>query len=353
MTHDEMTVRISCRHIAMTLLLGAFGMGAHAAPSQGELSIRQIASAPFPSQLIAAPQGDAIAWVFNEKGARNVWAARTSQGHLDAKRLTDFKDDDGVDLIDLVWSGNGRSLYYTRGGDAGGQIAVNPTSAIAGSKAGEVWRVSVDGGAPQRIADGTSPVPAPNQDLVAFLKDGQPFSARADGSAVAPLFRDRGHISLLRWSPDGSRLVFVSQRAMHSLVGIYEPSGRAVRWMAPGLDDDLDPVWSPDGRKIAFLRTRRDGNAPYVLAHPSAYPWEIWVADASTGKGRSIFRAKPGAGSAFRALFNSPQSLFWTQGDELIFPWEQTGWVRLYDIPAAGERRSSLHRATRRCSAPF
>jgi hypothetical protein len=35
-------------------------------------------------------------------------------------------------------------------------------------------------------------------------------------------------------------------------------------------------------------------------------------------------------------LFNSDRSLFWAAEDQLVFPWEGSGWVRLYAISAAG-----------------
>jgi len=36
-------------------------------------TVEQILSAPFPSQLTAAETGARVAWVFNLKGAQNVW----------------------------------------------------------------------------------------------------------------------------------------------------------------------------------------------------------------------------------------------------------------------------------------
>lgn len=38
-------------------------------------SLEQVLSAPFPSDLVAAPRGDKVAWVFNAKGVRNLWVA--------------------------------------------------------------------------------------------------------------------------------------------------------------------------------------------------------------------------------------------------------------------------------------
>ena len=306
-----------------------------AATGARSLSMEQIASAPFPSQLTAAPTGDLVAWIYNERGARNVWLAERNGGNAKARRLTSYTGDDGNDIVDLVWNGDSRSLFYVRGGDSDGRTAVNPMSLASGPKAGEIWSVTIDGGPPNRIGDGTDPVPSPRGDLLVFVRDGQPFLARIGGSeAPTPLFRDRGRIGAASWSPDGTRLAFVTSRPEHSIVGIFDFAKNAITWVSPGIDYDSEPVWSPDGRRLAFLRVARDPIPFYVRAHHGGIPWEIWVADGATGIGTRLWSAKAGAGSEFRELFNSAHSLFWGAGDRLIFPWEATGWVRLYTLSA-------------------
>lgn len=37
--------------------------------------IDQALSVPFPSNLIASPNGNKIAWVFDSRGVRNIWIA--------------------------------------------------------------------------------------------------------------------------------------------------------------------------------------------------------------------------------------------------------------------------------------
>src|SRR6185436_5592436 len=38
-------------------------------------TLEQVLSAPFPYELTAAPGGSRVAWVLNERGARNVWVS--------------------------------------------------------------------------------------------------------------------------------------------------------------------------------------------------------------------------------------------------------------------------------------
>ena len=57
-------------------LLGAaaFVVSSGALKAQS-FTVEQILGAPFPSQLTAAETGSRAAWVFNVKGAQNLWVA--------------------------------------------------------------------------------------------------------------------------------------------------------------------------------------------------------------------------------------------------------------------------------------
>ncbi len=321
--------------LSVVVSTGAMAAAVHAARP---LTIEQIASAPFPYDLTASPVDGTVAWVYNERGARNVWVAQPgSHGKYSARRLTPYTADDGNVISSLAWNGDGKTLFYTRGGVWwNGELPVNPMSLPAGPKAGSVWAVSLNGGAPRRIGDGAMPAPSPKGDVVVFLHGGQPWVSSTYGAGKPePLFIDRGRVGSLVWSPDGTRLAFVSDRPAHSIVGVYDFAAKSLQWIAPGIDYDLDPIWSPDGKRIAFVRTPSDPVVPFTSDREGT-PWEIWVADVATGQGRKIWRAKEGVGSRFRLLFNSRDSIFWGAGDRLVFPWEVTGWVRLYSISADG-----------------
>ena len=211
-----------------------------------------------------------------------------------------------------------------------------PTSDPAGAEQA-IWRVRLDGSPATRFTEGSSPLPTPRGDSVAFLRRGAIWIASSTGDSVrvAPLFRMRGSAGSLTWSPSGTQLAFVSNRGTHSFIGVYTLADRSLRWMSPSTDGDGSPVWSPDGTRIAFLRVPYEGRRMLFSATRSAQPWSIHVADVASGSARELFRAAQGRGSAFRAIVADNQ-LFWSADDHLVFPWERSGWTHLYSVPARG-----------------
>jgi len=127
--------------------------------------------------------------------------------------------------------------------------------------------VSLSGGEPKRIDDGVWPAVSARGDLVAYIKRGQIWAAplvRTSGG-IAPgdpqqLIHDRGvaapqgNATSLRWSPTGHRLMFVSFREEHSFIGVYDADRRTLLFLDPSFDRDQEPIWSMDGRRVAFIR---------------------------------------------------------------------------------------------------
>ena len=301
-----------------------------------DFTLRQVLSAPYPSDLVAAPAGSSVAWVYDDQGVRNVWVAdRHPDGSISSRAVTRYAGDDGSDLGELSWSPSGRQLFYTRGGSLEGGPDANPESLPSGAPAQMVWTVGLDGRPPRAVAPGGSPSASPAADVVAFLSQGQIWTAPVRGGAASQLIHDRGIDSTLAWSPDGSRLAFVSTRAGHSIVGVFDRKVRHIAWMAPSVDSDMAPEWSPDGRRIALIRLPAGTNIVDFIARRQGPPWSIWVCDPETGRGRAAWRAQPGAGSLFDGTI-SEHVLMWVPGDQLVFPWERTGWLHLYTVAAAG-----------------
>jgi dipeptidyl aminopeptidase/acylaminoacyl peptidase len=311
----------------------------HTGGAAPEFSIEQVLSAPFPSDLAAAPVGGAIAWVFDSAGARNIWVATPPS--YSAHRVTAYTGDDGQVITDVRWTSGGHGLVYVRGGDANSQGEVANPALIPSGVEQAVWTVALGAGMrpagpPRRLGEGQSPAASPASNRVAYILKDQIWWTTTDARTPATqVLHTRGHASGLRWSPDGNRLAFVSDRGAHGFIGIYDVTARTLTYLAPSVDRDGDPSWSPDGHEIAFVRRPARTRMSIFGAQRAGQPWSIWLADPATGIGRAIWRAADGRGSVFHELDDASQ-LFWTAGNQIVFPWEHDGWEHLYSVPSAG-----------------
>ncbi len=299
-----------------------------------QFTLEQVMRAPFPSQMTAAPAGGKIAWVQNNQGARNIWVAEPPEHR--GRQLTQYAKDDGQELSSIDWSSDAKTLVYVRGGSANRQGEIpNPTSDPTGVEQA-VWKISVDGGTPVKVGLGSSPAISPKGDALVFLRRGQIYWAGLDSTKEpTQLIQARGNAGSLRWSPDGSKLAFVSSRGDHSFIAVYDFATKTVRFLDPSVDGDSNPVWSPDGKRIAFIRTPASSKPQLFVPERTAQPWSILVTEVATGTARLVWKASSGVGSAFNGVVASNQIL-WGADDYLVFPWERDGWTHLYSVPVVG-----------------
>ena len=306
------------------------------AQSPASFTLEQILSYPFPDNLVASPVGSTIAWTFNERGVRNVYAADGPE--FRARKVTSYTADDGQELTGLSFSPDGRTIVYVRGGDHGsnwpaeGNLMPDPASSPVQPKV-QIWAVPAAGGASKLVADGDEPVVSPRGDRVAFTKDRRIWIAPLDGSkAPEQAFFARGNSESPVWSPDGSKLAFVSNREDHSFIAIYTSATEPIRYIAPTTSRDSDPLWSTDGRSLLFMRQPGRGGVPRSpLVQPPA-PWSLWIggADAATG-------AKQAWKSGTAAVDSVPRTagginLHWGADDTIVYLSYQDGWPHLYAI---------------------
>lgn len=315
-------------------------------------TIEQVLSYAFPASLVAAPVGERIAWLSNDRGRRNVWVAEAPDWK--PRRLTPYDDDDGRDLSALQFLPDGQRLIYLRGHGTNldGEVA-NPTSDIDGASR-DLWLVDVRGGAPVRLAGAVNAVVAPTGARIAWV-DGRaamlldlgtapatneaPVAAAGAAATTVPepvrLFTVRSSLGELEWSPDGRRIGFVSARDGRAIIGMFDVNERELTWLTNTVDRDAMPRWSPDGGHIAFVR--------YVAGSAG---YSVWSVDTRSAGSRELWRS-PDRPTAERGSVAFPRGIAGSYdlmyGDGfIIVPGEWTGWNQLYAIPADGGSERAL-----------
>jgi TolB protein len=117
---------------------------------------------------------------------------------------------------------------------------------------------------------GSSGPPPPSTLLFVSSRDGDYaiFGVSADGDEHR-LTKEKGDPSSPAglffqvdpaWSPDGRKIAFVSRRDGRSHIYVMRADGTGSRRLTDSTPDDDGPTWSPDGRRIAFQSNANGGH---------------------------------------------------------------------------------------------
>jgi len=337
----------------------------------------------YPTAIVSAKTVDRIAWTAYEHGLRNVYAAAAPA--FAPVRLTQFTADDGVELSDVAISDDGSVVTFVRGTPPNreGWVA-DPTSNPAGADR-TVWavRIRADGaaaGSPWKIGEVTTPVLSPDGRSVVFARDGQIYAYRITqppAAAPQPLIKAWGTNRDPVWSPDGTRIAFVSDRVDHSFVGVYDVRAKSLTFLSPSVDHDTSPAWSPDGARVAFIRrpgtpfgqqahrgtgsignpdgpaydplatlrgsgrpgagrgrgqqeTRGDDTRPglFNATFAGGYTLSFWVADATSGDAKEFWHNEKDD----KEFATVNAGLSWPDADHVIFQAEPHEWEHWYSL---------------------
>jgi Tol biopolymer transport system component len=122
------------------------------------------------------------------------------------------------------------------------------------------------------------------------------YTMNPDGSNVTDLTNNPAYDASPKWSPDGKKIVFASNRDdPKSEIYVMNADGSGVTRLTNSPEEDSGPTWSPDGNKIAFV-SNRTGN------------YEIYTMNAD--------------GSALQDITNNPAvdtSVSWGSNNRILF----------------------------------
>jgi len=204
------------------------------------------------------------------------------------------------------------------------------------SKTPNLWRVPVNGGEPKAITRYTSdavrfPTMARNGSLIAYLYNGDLYTVHLDGSdahKINPIIRtddkvnntehqtlttsdggemspdfkqfalimkgalwlmpsgggtatqltpNDGHYEDFAWSPDGSKLVTISDRGNQTDVYVIDAKTKALTRITNDADTESDTHYSPDGKSVSFVKAGGQPGLYVAPADGSAPPRRVAV----------------------------------------------------------------------------
>jgi serine/threonine protein kinase/WD40 repeat protein len=305
-----------------------------------------------------SPDGKFLYFASNRGGGMNLWRVaideRSGRTLGDPQPITTSSEWSALPSL----SRDGRHMVFATNSSRSfvEQAALDPTTGLASGPPSVVYQ-----GARSILSCDISPdgawlalwASSPAEDLLVI---------RPDGTELRQLTNDLARDRTPNWSPDGSRILFASDRSGKYEAWTIRPDGSELTQVTHLADRPvLHPFWSPDGRKIGFNYVNHGtalldlGSAsPKLRLLPSAdgghtFAGGDWSDDGRFLAGQLLRRDEssvPGvvlwslADNTYRRLTPTGQDSSFSRGGERLF-FIEAGAVRVTSV-ATGEVRTVL-----------
>jgi Tol biopolymer transport system component len=167
---------------------------------------------------------------------------------------------------------------------------------------------------------------SPDGQTIVFELMGDIYTLPMAGGQAKPITQGPPFDSQPRWSPDGTRIVFLSDRDGAENVWTMDPDGAAPKAVSKG-DKDLyaSPEWTPDGEYIVVSRT----------PSPIGSNYQLWLFHKDGGPGVSLTKDDKGeraTGTGRGTNINSLGAAFGPDGRYVWYARKRGGFGYNIDI---------------------
>ena len=263
----------------------------------------------FTNEFQAAPAPDGSTIAFSARGVSDSQWWRHGHSHLDESEIWIRKDSGSYEkLVDLngrnvwpMWMPDGRALYFmsdrtgpqniwsltlgakpkqitkfTDGRVLWPSISYDGKS-IVFERDFTIWKLDTKTGEASRLplklmglaaGPGTTHLSlttftdlalSPDARKIALIAHGEVFASGArEGGEATRVTHTTGPETAVSWSPDSTKVVYVSERNAVNHVFVYDFTKHTETQLTKDALPDNSPRYSPDGKMIAFVRERRE-----------------------------------------------------------------------------------------------
>ena len=199
-----------------------------------------------------SPDGTTLLYLSSEKTPnRNVVMINADGSNK--QYLTDNQTGDPDVRYEYIWDPTGSFFYIAKGSyNANGSYELS-----------EFTRFDFDGSNPQAVEVFPVAWSFRNDWLVGYGNvegDNEIFLANPDGTGGMNLSNDPASDDLPQFSPDGSMVLFRSDRTGTTDFFVVNLDGSDLRNLTPGEANVTDAAFSPDGKTLYYATYIRDGN---------------------------------------------------------------------------------------------
>ena len=264
------------------------------------------------SEFFAAPAPDGKQVAFSARGIASGQWWRHGHSHIDESEIWVLKDiaahsyervvEGGAKNLWPMWSQDGHTLYFMSDRSGHENIWAMPVGgqahALTKFESGRllwpsishdgryivfernfgIWLLDLKGGSARELNIRLRGAPAeaavvhrkfsgdiedmalsPDGKKVAFIVHGEVFAASAkDGGDAQRVTNTASPEMQVTWAPDNRRIAYVSRRDGHDHIYLYSFADETERQLTSGSGEDDTPMFSPDGKLLAFQRSRKE-----------------------------------------------------------------------------------------------